>query len=136
MFFIIGVKHQSIVLCLIPWDSWLIVLLIGTRGLKGRFFFEGWWYPPQNSYKPSQELWEATMQRRTISVQRLARYRQTNILCYFIIRISEILNIKQLGWMENKIKQMNKECPSILELCRRVKVCMWLVRMVQLKLEK
>ena len=42
---------------------------------------------PQNSYKLSQDLWEATLYRRTISVQRLARSfgkdRQLNILLLY-----------------------------------------------------
>ena len=47
---------------------------------------------PQNSDKPSQDLWEATLKRRTMSVQRLRRSfgtdRQTDRhrFCYFYIR--------------------------------------------------
>ena len=43
----------------------------------------------QNSYKPSQDLWEATLERRTTWVQRDPSV-QTNkqLSCYFIIRIS------------------------------------------------
>ena len=64
------------------------------------FSLEGGGTLPQNSYKPSRDLWEATLLRRTRSVQRLARSfgtdtqtdKQTS--CYFSIRIKwEFLSI-------------------------------------------
>ncbi len=40
--------------------------------------WEGGGILPQNSYKPSRNLYEATLLRRTRSVQRLARFFGTN----------------------------------------------------------
>ena len=57
------------------------------------FSWEGVGTLPQNSYKPSRDLWEATLLRRIRSVQQLARSFSTNrqthrkTSCYFIIRI-------------------------------------------------
>ena len=44
---------------------------------------------PQNSFKPSQDLWEATLYRRIISVRLLVRSFSTDkqTSCYFIISI-------------------------------------------------
>ena len=58
------------------------------------FSWEGGGTLPQNSYKPSRDLWESTLLRRTRSDQRLARSFGTNTQtqdkqtsCYFSIRI-------------------------------------------------
>ena len=61
------------------------------------FSWEGGGTLPQNSKKPSRDLWEATLLRRTQSVQRLARSFGTNkhidkyTSCYFSIRIAFIV---------------------------------------------
>ena len=47
------------------------------------FSWEGCGTPPQNSYKPSQDLRVATLLRRTRSVQRLSRSFGTNILLLY-----------------------------------------------------
>ena len=46
---------------------------------RGDFSLEGGGTLPQNSYNPSRDLCEATLLRRTLSVQRLVRFFGTNI---------------------------------------------------------
>ena len=55
---------------------------------------------PQNSYKPSRDLWEAYLLRRTQSVQRLVRSFVTNrqTSCYFFIRINLILKFSNYNF--------------------------------------
>ena len=47
---------------------------------------------PQNSYKPSKDLWEATLYGRTQSIQRSNTHIATKTSCYFYIRIFNKLN--------------------------------------------
>ena len=58
----------------------------GSLCISGDILWECVGTLPQNSYGPSQNVWKATLQRRTISVQWFARifskqtHRQTNII--------------------------------------------------------
>ena len=69
------------------------------------FSWEGGGTLLQNSYKPSRNLWEATLLRRTRSVQRLARsfgtnkHTDTQTSCYFSMRIKiyKLSGILKLG---------------------------------------
>ena len=61
------------------WTSPTVQPSIFCFRFKKIFFLSGgWWYPSTNSYKPSQILWEATLLRRSWSVQRLAKSLGTN----------------------------------------------------------
>ena len=81
-----------------PPSSFLILVKKFKKKIVGGGIFHFWgrWgypTPQENSYKPSRDLWEATLLRRTQSVQRLARsfgtdtQTDTQTSCYFSIRM-------------------------------------------------
>ena len=112
--------------------TWSKLLCNGGGGVWGHFFFEGWFSPSQNSYKP----WVVTLWRRPKSVQRLARsfirsfyfyifvHKQNVNISWYLLSMSvrPFLNIYLLKYLRvtehncsclmNKINKTNKVCQN------------------------
>ena len=65
-----------------------------TYFFRGNFSWEGGVTLPQNSYRPSQNLFEASLYRKTILDGRLETYwSERHRSCYFYIRIIKFIKI-------------------------------------------
>ena len=64
---------------------WTLTLYTKEKKSLGDFSLEGGGTLPKIGYKPSQDLWEANLQMRIISAQRLARSFGTNRQRYILL---------------------------------------------------